>query len=57
MLDELHREWSWITGHKANSSVDLDNSEVKHSRQGNGYVILLKCSTVIVTSKRKIDMD
>ena len=36
--------------------MELDNCEVKHSRQGYRYDILLKSSTVIGTSTRKIDI-
>ena len=43
--------------HKASSPVELSNCEVKHSRQGQGYDIMLKSNTQIKKSPKKIDMD
>ena len=43
--------------HKASSPVELTNCEVKHSRQGQSYDIMLKSNTQIKKSPKKIDMD
>lgn len=43
--------------HKTGSPVELTNCEVKHSRQGQGYDIMLKSNTQIRKSPKKIDMD
>ena len=41
--------------HKANSPVQLTNCEVKYSQQGQGYDIMLKTTTQITKSPKKID--
>lgn len=43
--------------HKAKSPVELVNCVVKHSRQGQGYDIMLKSNTEIKLSPKKLDMD
>ena len=43
--------------HKANSPVELTNCVVKHSRQSEGYDVMLKSNTQIRKSSRKLDME
>ena len=43
--------------HKAKSPVELVNCVVKHSRQGQGYDIMLKNNTEIKLSPKKLDME
>lgn len=43
--------------HKTNSPVELTNCVVKHSRQGQGYDVMLKSNTQIRKSSKKLDME
>ena len=43
--------------HKAKSPVELVKCVVKHSRQGEGYDIMLKSNTEIKFSPKKLDME
>ena len=42
--------------HQKNIAVALENCEVKPARQGEGYEVMLKSSTVIKQSPKKLDV-
>ena len=42
--------------HKTNSPVELVDCVLKHSRQGQGYDVMLKSNTQIKSSSKKLDM-
>ena len=42
--------------HEKNIAVALENCEVKPARQGEGYEVMLKTSTLIKQSPKKLDV-
>ena len=42
--------------HQKNIQVDLANCEVKPARQGEGYEVMLKSSTLIKQSPKKLNV-
>ena len=51
-----HQQLQLSTLQKSSSPVELANCEVKRSRKGEGYNIMLKTNTLIKLHRKKIDL-